>query len=468
MSRRLALTILVLAAALGLASAAQENSITVGGVQYPVGAGAPSPPPVSGGPSAQAPASQAQLEQMVAPIALYPDSLVAQILIASTYPVQVVQAYQWLQRNQALSGDQAQQAAASQGWDPSVQSLVQFPQIVERMFQNIEWTQDLGEAFLAQKADVLKAVQSMRLMAFKAGHLKNTPQQDVTVEENTIVIEPADPQVVYLPEYDPVEVYGEWDVDEWYYPVGVYAPWPGYVAGRPLAFAAGVAVGVAWADGWRPNWGAGNVYVNNNFYRNTVATRYGVAYSGPNAAVGRYGNTTAAYNKNTGEVRTYNSATGNSRSGEVTQGPVGTRVTGQDGGVGHAGNTTAAYNANTGEWHSYNSATGNFRSGDVDNLSDWAHDASQRGGQSYANDGLNRRYGGGGYDGADRGYDAGGGDRSPELFQGLDGERGNFERSASDRGWSSRSGGGGGSFSGGGGGSFSRGGGFGGGGGRRR
>jgi hypothetical protein len=452
--------ILALAAACGLAALAQENSITVGGVQYPVEPGAPSPPPVSGGPSAQKTVSRDQLEQMVAPIALYPDSLVAQILIASTYPIQVVQAYQWLQQNPSLAGDQAQQAAASQGWDPSVQSLVQFPQVVQRMYQNIDWTQDLGEAFLAQKADVLNAVQAMRLLAFKAGHLKNTPQQDVTVEENTIVIEPADPQVVYLPEYDPVEAYGDWDVDEWYYPVGVYAPWPGYVAGRPLAFAAGVAVGIAWADGWRPNWTAGNVTVNNNFYRNTVATRYGAAYSGPNAAVGRYGNTAAAYIKNTGEVRTYNSVTGNTRSGEVTQGPVGTRVTGQNGAVGHAGNTTAAYNANTGEWHSYNSATGNFRSGDVDNLSDWTHDASQRGGQSYANDGLNRQYGGGGYNGADRGYEAGGGDRSPELFQGLDGG-GNFERSASDRGWSSRSGGGSS-------GSFSRGGGFSGGGGRRR
>jgi hypothetical protein len=449
--------------------------------------------------------SPGQLEQMVAPIALYPDSLISQILIAATYPVQVVEAAQWLQKNKSLKGTQAQKAAASEGWDPSVQSLVQFPQVVDRMYANLEWTQNLGEAFLAQQGDVLNTIQAMRQKAYAAGNLKSTSKQKVVVQETTIVIVPAQPQVVYVPSYNPVVVYGAaWAPPTWYYPPAVYAPLPGYnPAAGVIAFGVGVAVGAAWGSASNCSWHTGNVTVNNNYYYRSGAAHYssggyygpngsvahagnttaaynantgevksynsvtgntrsgdvtqgarGTAVQGDNGSAARVGNTTAAYNKNTGQVNSYNSATGNSRSGDVTQGARGTAVQGDNGSAARAGNTTAAYNKNTGQVNSYNSATGNSRSGNVNNAgsSNWQHDSAQRQGQPYGNSSLNQQYGGGQNGAAARGYGGGGGGQAAAASSGG----GRFESAASDRGWASRGGGGGGG-----------GGGFGGGGGGR-
>jgi hypothetical protein len=148
-----------------------------------------------------------QLDDLVAPVALYPDPLVSQILVASTYPLELVQALQWLQRNPGITGAALTQAAEQQNWDPSIQALVVFPDLVKRLNQDITWTTNLGNAFLNQQADVMDAVQRMRLKAQQAGKLSSTPQQTVTTTNDNgqpaIVIQPANPQVIYLPNYDP-------------------------------------------------------------------------------------------------------------------------------------------------------------------------------------------------------------------------------------------------------------------------
>ena len=206
-----------------------------------------------------------EIEQMVAPIALYPDSLVSQILMASTYPLEVVEAARWVRQNQNLKGDALAAALEKQSWDPSVKSLVNFPQVLSTMSEKLDQTQKLGDIFLAQQKDVLDAIQRLRAKAEAAGNLKTTQEQKVIVEEKIIKIEPANPQVVYVPTYNPTVVYGAWP-----YPAYPPTPWypPGYVATSMFSFAAGVAVGAAWGYAWGGcNWGRGDVDVDIN--RNT-------------------------------------------------------------------------------------------------------------------------------------------------------------------------------------------------------
>ena len=191
--------------------------------------------------------SQAQLQQMLAPIALYPDALVAQILMASTYPLEVVEATRWVQNpaNAALRGEQLAVVLEQEPWDPSVKSLVPFPQVLRTLYNNLEWSEQLGDAFLAQQADVMDAVQRLRQDAVEAGTLTSTPQQTVSTEGQSIVIVPANPEVVYVPSYDPRLVYGDWVYSD-------YPPYsfPGYTSvGPAVGFAFGVAVvDVFW--GW--------------------------------------------------------------------------------------------------------------------------------------------------------------------------------------------------------------------------
>ena len=209
--------------------------------------------------------SPEELEQVVAPVALYPDSLLAQILMASTYPLEVVEAERWAKQNKDLKGDAFAAALEKQPWDPSVKSLVNFPQVLEMMSQKLDWTQKLGDAFLAQQKDVMDAVQRLRKKAEAEGNLKDTKEQKVIVEKETqtIVIESANPQVVYVPTYNPTVVYGAWPYPA--YPPYSYYP-PGYVPGAmALSFAAGVAVGAAWGYAWgNCNWHGGDVNVNVN------------------------------------------------------------------------------------------------------------------------------------------------------------------------------------------------------------
>jgi hypothetical protein len=215
-----------------------------------------------------------QLDSLVAPIALYPDPLLAQVLAASTYPLEIVLLQRWLEKNKNLKDKELADAVAKQPWDPSVQALAGLPDLVKRLGDDIQWTADLGNAFLAQQSDVMEAVQRMRAKAKDKGTLKSTEQQviETRVVENksVIVIEQANPQIVYVPSYDPVVVYGP----AFYpYPPIYYPPLGYYAAGAAIAFGVGVAMGAFWGGGW--GWGCGwggnniNINNNNNFNRNS-------------------------------------------------------------------------------------------------------------------------------------------------------------------------------------------------------
>ena len=244
---------------------------------------------------------QDQLDSLLAPIALYPDQLLAQVLMASTYPLDVVSAARFVKSNPGLKGDALDKAVEGRNWDPSVQSLTAFPQVLDMMNDKLEWTQQLGDAYLADEAGVMRTVQGLREKAQAAGNLKSSEQQTVIVQEKTIIIEPAQPQVVYVPVYNPTYVYGPWWAPSYppYYwpPPYMYYPGGAAIVGGMIGFGIGWAIGSNhW--GWcNTNWGGNNINVNvnrnnafiNNHpnYRNTVNNgnwqhrpeqRKGVAY----------------------------------------------------------------------------------------------------------------------------------------------------------------------------------------------
>ncbi len=214
-----------------------------------------------------------EIEALVAPIALYPDSVLSQVLMASTYPLEIVHAARWVKANPKLKGDEAVKAVQDQPWDVSVKSLVAFPQVLEPMNDKLDWTQKLGDAFLAQEKDVLDAVQRLRARAQKSGNLKSNEQQKVMTEPapaggqttQTIVrIEPANPEVIYVPAYNPTVVYGTWAAPA--YPPYYWPPAPAYYPGAALAtgFAWGVGLAAAGAIFGNCNWGGGDVNINVN------------------------------------------------------------------------------------------------------------------------------------------------------------------------------------------------------------
>ncbi len=230
------------------------------------------PPPPPGQPAPQdnpAPVyPPQQLDQLVAPIALYPDPLLAQTLMAATYPLEIVEASRWVQdpNNARLRGDQLDAALQPMDWDPSVKSLVPFPQILKMMDGKLDWTQALGNAFLAQQGDVMDAVQRLRAQAASAGTLQSTAQQTVSNQGQTIVIEPANPQTVYVPYYNPTVVYGSWPYPD--YPP-IYFPPPvgyGYVSGPAISFGIGLGiVGALWGwDNW--DWGRHDIHIDDGRY----------------------------------------------------------------------------------------------------------------------------------------------------------------------------------------------------------
>jgi len=204
--------------------------------------------------------SQPQLQSLVSPIALYPDSLLSQMLMASTYPLEVAEAANWQRSNAQLSGTQLQDALKPQTWDNSVKSLLSFPQALAMLGNKLDWTQKLGDAYLAQPKDLMQAVQSLRAKAKQAGNLQSNQQVQVTTQQSDIIIVPANPQVIYVPTYNPTMVYGAWA-----YPA--YPPYPAYnPAWGMMAFGAGLAVGAAlWST---PHWGSGSITVNNNTFNN--------------------------------------------------------------------------------------------------------------------------------------------------------------------------------------------------------
>ncbi len=235
-----------------------------------------------------------QVQQLVAPIALYPDSLVAQVLAASTFPEQIVEADRWVQAHPDLKGDDLGRAVDQQPWDPSVKALTAFPAVLGNMDKNLSWTSSLGDAYYNQQQDVMDAVQVMRKRAQEAGNLKSTPQQTVTTQDSTVEIQPANPDVVYVPAYDPWQVYG-----------GPIGPWPGWYpypgiwyGGPYLSFGLGFGIGYyggfGWGwNNWGFNWRGGYAMYNHNRYYSRSNTFYnrsnfyrGGARAGVNGARG--------------------------------------------------------------------------------------------------------------------------------------------------------------------------------------
>ncbi|MFL9987679.1 DUF3300 domain-containing protein [Paraburkholderia sediminicola] len=241
--------------------------------------------------------SNQQLDSLTAPIALYPDALLAQVLMAATFPQDVQAAAAWSKANSKLQGDDAVKAVASEPWDPSVQSLVAFPQVLATMASKPDWVSQLGTAFLGQSNDVMDSVQRLRKQAQAAGNLKTSSQQKVVVEQSTIQIVPANPQVVYVPTYNPTVVYGTWPYPA--YPPVYVPPPPGYAIASGLAaglaFGAGVAVANSLWGGF--NWNTHDVNINVNHYNNiNVNNRLNVNSS------------TTNWNRNTNVNRNVNNA----------------------------------------------------------------------------------------------------------------------------------------------------------------
>jgi len=287
-----------------------------------------------------------QLDSLVAPVALYPDPLLAQVLAASTYPLEIIQLQQWMIKHPDLKGDALAAAVEKENWDPAVQGLAALPDVVKRLGDDIKWTADLGNAFLAQQSDVMNAVQRMRKKASDAGNLKTTEQQKVTTQvvetKQVIVIQQANPQVIYVPAYNPVVVYGP---PIYPYPPIYYPPVGYYAAGVAIGFGVGVAMGAFWGGGWGygPRWGYGSVHINvnnryvNHYNRYNSYNRYGgnwnhnpqhrggAPYADRNTA-NRYGGTArgdsmatrqATARQNTGASARTPSATSTNRSGNT-------------------------------------------------------------------------------------------------------------------------------------------------------
>jgi hypothetical protein len=371
--------------------------------------GAPTPSSSSSGQGV--PLTEQELDNLVSPIALYPDALVAQILAASTFPDQVAVADNWLQQNKSLTGNALMQAVNGQSWDPSVKALTQFPSVLNNMAQNLAWTSQLGEAYHNQQSQVMSAIQTLRQQAKAAGNLKSTPQQTVSTQsqagQQVIVIQPANPQVVYVPQYNPTAVYG--------------TPYtaPGYstgalVATGLLSFGAGIAVGAMMSGGccgwgyssWNCNWYHGGAYYGGHPYYGNAAWHGGYDNYG-------YHPYNGGYNAN-GYHPNYNN--GNQHYGSNT------------------------YNRNTNvSGNTVNVNRGNTASSNSWDKSGWSNSDAAHGWGSQDT---------GSHATAFSGY----GDHSGSSF----GSGGWADRSASSRGWGSRGGGGGWGGGRGGGGGFRR------------
>jgi hypothetical protein len=282
--RRLLLALAIMVAT-AVGAAAQQPAATP-----------PSPPPASQ--PDQTLLKPEQLEALVAPIALYPDALLANMLAAATYPLEVVEADRWIKENKNLKGDALKTEVDKKGWDDSVKALTATPSVLDMMSDKLDWTKDLGDAMLAQQADLMDAIQRLREKARANNKLSSNKQQKVTVKQQenkqVIVIEPTDPNTMYVPYYEPAVVYGAWP----------YAAYPPYYFGYPSyigagVVAAGLAFGTAWAIGrWGNYWGGGcnwgnrNVYVNHrttNVWNHNPAHRQGVRYNNANVQQ-RFGN----------------------------------------------------------------------------------------------------------------------------------------------------------------------------------
>jgi uncharacterized membrane protein YgcG len=364
--------------------------------------GAAAPPPA--GDAAKKTFSQQDLDELLAPIALYPDALLAQILMASTYPLEVVEAARWQKSNPGLKEKALEDALQKQTWDPAVKSLTAVPQVLTMMNEKLDWTTKLGDAFLAQQADVLKTSQALRKKADEAGNLKTSKEVTVKKEvENSvqiIKIEQPNPEVVHVPTYNPATVYGSW----WYAapPPYYYYP-PGYAYGAGLAFATGVVVGAAiWGN---CNWGGNDININTNNYNNFNKTNISNKNFQHNAEH-RKG---AAY-RDSGTAQKYN----------------------------RGGNTAATQSREQfrGRAEQGRSEMSQMDRGELQRSTDRASAGQQRSGDRASAGGMDRGSGG-----MDRG--GGASSRSSSGFSGAGGG-GSSARASSSRGSASRGGGGGG------------------------
>jgi hypothetical protein len=399
-----------------------------------------------------------QLDSLVAPIALYPDPMLSQTLVASTYPLEIIQLQQWLEKNKNLKDKALVDAVKKQDWDPSVQAMAALPDVVKQMAENIKWTTDLGNAFLAQQSDVMDAVQRMRKKAKDAGNLKSSEQQRVETQvvesKQVIVIQQASPEVVYVPSYNPTVVYG---APAYPYPPIAYPPPGYYAAGMAISFGIGVAMGAAWGGGWGYNsgWGGNNnvtINNNNNFVNNSnrnsnISNRSGNSnwQHNPQHRGGTpYSNrSTASKYGGTARGDSMASRQNNARQNQAQ------RSGRQQGGVSDRSSAGGRQQqAGTGD----RSASGGRQQAGVSDRSAGGRDAGNRG--AGAGNTSSNRGGGGGDRVGNRSVPSGGGSRGSSTFGGGGGYSGSSARSSSSRGSSSMGG--------------SRGGSRGGGGGRRR
>jgi Protein of unknown function (DUF3300) len=381
-----------------------------------------------------------QLDSLVAPVALYPDPLLSQTLVASTYPLEIIQLQQWLEKHKTLKDKALADAVQKEPWDASIQAMAALPDVVKQLAENIKWTTDLGNAFLAQQSDVMDAVQRMRRKAQDGGNLKSSEQQKVETKEveskQVIVIEQANPEVVYVPSYNPTVVYG---APAYPYPPIAYPPPGYYAAGMAISFGIGIAMGAAWGGGWGYNsgWGGGNnninINTNNNFVRNSnVSNRTGGGNSWQHNPQHRGGApySNGATAKKFGGTARGDSMTSRQAKARQNQGQRG-------GGLQQAGDR---------------GSLGNRQQPSTRDRSAGGRDTGNRGAGA-SNNSANR---GGGDRVGNRSTSGGGGSRGSSAFGGgSGGSSGKSARASSSRGSSSMSGGGsrgGGARSGGGGG----------------
>jgi hypothetical protein len=403
--------------------------------------------------SPQSPATEAQtatipeeqLDSLVAPIALYPDPLLSQTLVASTYPLEIIQLQQWLEKNKNLKDQALADAVKKQDWDPSIQAMAALPAVVKQMADNITWTTDLGNAFLAQQDDVMDAVQRMRKKAKDGGNLKSSEQQKVETKvvehQQVIVIEQASPEVVYVPSYNPTVVYGALAYP---YPPIAYPPPGYYAAGMAISFGVGIAMGAAWGGGgWGYNCGWGgnnniNINYNNNFVRNSnrqnVSNRTGGRGTWQHNPAHRGG---APYS-NAATAKRFG---GTSRGDSMTTRQAKARQNqGQRGGLQQAGDRGSVGNRQPSSRD--RPASGNrAQPGTNDRSARGGNSGNQSGAGGASNTGANR---GGGDRVGNRSTSGSGGSRSSGAFGGgSGGSSGKSARASSSRGSSSMGGGGG-------------------------
>jgi hypothetical protein len=448
---------LVLASSIWTASSSAAAAAPADGATP---AAAPAKPGAATAPAA-VPLKQEELDQLLAPIALYPDSLLTQLLMASTYPLEIVQADRWAKANSTLKDKALTTALEKQTWDPSVKSLVNFPQVLTMMSEKLELTIKLGDAFVAQQADVLNTVQKLRAKAQSQGNLKTNEQQKVIVEapppaQTTVIveqvtpppaqvikIEPAQPSVVYVPTYSPTVVYGGWPYPA--YPPAPYYP-PGYVASNMMSFGVGVACGAAWGYAWgNSNWGHGDVDVdinrNTNFNQNINRNNYqgnfsnrqnsfqggkgswqhnsahrgAVPYRDSNTAQ-RYGGNSAARstqarNDYRGRTDSGLNSVQNSRAGGSANRGTGVENRGAGAGSGNRASPSASPSASPNASNRGSSSSGSSALSGVDRGGSEARSSSARGQSSRSSSGSSRSSGSGSGGGSSRSGGGGGGSR---------------------------------------------------------